>query len=86
VAAGRDAGAVRPHLTPGQLRAITDIVEARIVDRTQLILDIFAQNAHQGGEAAGRARAAEVPPPRLAGQSEGMSRLQGGIGGADPAR
>ncbi len=72
-------------LTPGQLRAITDIVEARIVDRTQLILDIFAQNARTK-EAKLQVELAQQKYrlPRLAGQSEGMSRLQGGIGGRGP--
>jgi len=72
-------------LTPGQLRAITDRVEARIVDRTQLILDIFAQNARTK-EAKLQVELAQQKYrlPRLAGQSEGMSRLQGGIGGRGP--
>jgi GTP-binding protein HflX len=72
-------------LSAGQLRGITDIVEARIVDRTQLILDIFAQNARTK-EAKLQVELAQQKYrlPRLAGQSEGMSRLQGGIGGRGP--
>jgi len=72
-------------LTAGQLRGITDLVEARIVDRTQLILDIFAQNARTK-EAKLQVELAQQKYrlPRLAGQSEGMSRLMGGVGGRGP--
>jgi GTP-binding protein HflX len=72
-------------LTSGQLRAITDIVEARIVDRTQLILDIFAQNARtKDAKLQVELAQQKYRLPRLSGRSEGMSRLQGGIGGRGP--
>ena len=74
-------------LSSGQIRAITDLVEARIVDRTQLILDIFAQNA-KTKEAKLQVELAQLKYrlPRLAGsgQTEGLSRLMGGIGGRGP--
>jgi GTP-binding protein HflX len=75
------------NLSSGQIRAITDLVEARIVDRTQLILDIFAQHA-KTKEAKLQVELAQLKYrlPRLAGsgQSDGMSRLMGGIGGRGP--
>ena len=72
-------------LTPGQLRAITDLVEERIVDRTQLILDIFAQHArtHEGRLQVELAQL-RYRLPRLVGKGESMSRLAGGIGGRGP--
>jgi GTP-binding protein HflX len=72
-------------LTPGQVRHITDAVEARIVDRTQLILDIFAQHAHTS-EGRLQVELAQLKwrLPRLVGHGESMSRLMGGIGGRGP--
>ncbi len=72
-------------LTPGQVRHITDAVEARIVDRTQLILDIFAQHAHTS-EGRLQVELAQLRwrLPRLVGHGESMSRLMGGIGGRGP--
>jgi GTP-binding protein HflX len=72
-------------LTPAQVRHITDLVEERIVDRTQLILDIFAQHA-QTKEGRLQVELAQLKYrlPRLAGHGESMSRLEGGIGGRGP--
>jgi GTP-binding protein HflX len=72
-------------LTPGQVRHIADAVEARIVDRTQLILDIFAQHAHTS-EGRLQVELAQLKwrLPRLVGHGESMSRLMGGIGGRGP--
>ena len=74
-------------LSSAQIRGITDIVEARIVDRTSLILDIFAQHA-KTKEAKLQVELAQLKYrlPRLAGsgQTEGLSRLMGGIGGRGP--
>ena len=54
---------VDEELSPTQQRSLENALEARVVDRTQLILDIFAQHASQRrGEAPGRARAARVQP------------------------
>ncbi len=73
------------NLTPPQLRHITDLVEERIVDRTQLILDIFAQHA-QSKEGRLQVELAQqrYRLPRLTGKGESMSRLAGGIGGRGP--
>ena len=72
-------------LTPAQLRGITDLVEERIVDRTQLILDIFAQHARtREGRLQVELAQLRYRLPRLAGQGESMSRLEGGIGGRGP--
>jgi GTP-binding protein HflX len=73
------------NLTPGQVRHITDLVEARIVDRTQLILDIFAQHARtRDGRIQVELAQLRYRLPRLVGRGESMSRLAGGIGGRGP--
>ena len=72
-------------LTPGQVRHITDLVEARIVDRSQLILDIFAQHARTSeGRLQVELAQLRYRLPRLVGRGESMSRLAGGIGGRGP--
>ncbi len=72
-------------LSPTQIRHITDLVEARIVDRTQLILDIFAQHATtRAGKVQVELAQLRYRLPRLAGRGESMSRLAGGIGGRGP--
>ncbi|MFQ5512803.1 MAG: GTPase HflX [Myxococcota bacterium] len=72
-------------LTPAQVRHITDLVEARIVDRTQLILDIFAQHARtREGRLQVELAQLRYRLPRLVGRGESMSRLAGGIGGRGP--
>ncbi|MFQ5699423.1 MAG: GTPase HflX, partial [Myxococcota bacterium] len=73
------------NLTPGQVRHITDLIEARIVDRTQLILDIFAQHATTNeGRVQVELAQLRYQLPRLVGRGESMSRLAGGIGGRGP--
>ncbi len=72
-------------LSPGQHRHITDLVAERIVDRTQLILDIFAQHAHtREGRLQVELAQLRYMLPRLVGRGESMSRLAGGIGGRGP--
>jgi GTP-binding protein HflX len=72
-------------LTPSQIRHITDLVETRIVDRTQLILDIFAQHARtREGHLQVELAQLRYRLPRLVGRGESMSRLAGGIGGRGP--
>lgn len=72
-------------LTPAQVRHITDLVEERIVDRTQLILDIFAQHAKtKEGRLQVELAQLKYRLPRLSGHGESMSRLEGGIGGRGP--
>jgi GTP-binding protein HflX len=72
-------------LSPGQMRHITDLVEERIVDRTQLILDIFAQHAKtREGRLQVELAQLQYRLPRLVGMGESMSRLGAGIGGRGP--
>ena len=72
-------------LTPGQMRSITDRTEYRVVDRTQLILDIFAQHATTSdGKLQVELAQLKYNLPRLTGKNTGMSRLTGGIGGRGP--
>jgi GTP-binding protein HflX len=67
------------------MRHITDLVEERIVDRTQLILDIFAQHATtREGRLQVELAQLRYRLPRLTGHGESMSRLAGGIGGRGP--
>jgi len=68
-------------LAPGQLRALADFTTLKVVDRTQVILDIFAQRAHTR-EAKTQVELAQLRYllPRLFERSTAMSRLTGGIG------
>jgi len=68
-------------LTPGQLRALADFTTLKVIDRTQVILDIFAQRAHTR-EAKTQVELAQLRYllPRLFERSTAMSRLTGGIG------
>ncbi len=72
-------------LTPAQVRSIADMIELKVIDRTQLILDIFAQRATS---AAGKLQVElaqlKYTLPRLMGRGTAMSRLAGGIGGRGP--
>ncbi len=72
-------------LSPGQLRAITDETELKVIDRTQLILDIFAQRAKsRDGKIQVELAQLKYNLPRLHSKNTGMSRLTGGIGGRGP--
>ena len=72
-------------LRPGQLRAITDVTHARVLDRTQLILDIFAQHAKsRDGKLQVELAQLRYNLSRLSDRNTGMSRLAGGIGGRGP--
>ena len=70
------------ELSPGQLRHLEDVVKVKVVDRTWLILDIFAQHAKSR---AGKAQVAlaqmEYLLPRLRGWGESLSRQAGGRAG-----
>ncbi len=70
------------ELSPGQLRHLEDVVKVKVVDRTWLILDIFAQHARSR---AGKAQVAlaqmEYLLPRLRGWGESLSRQAGGRAG-----
>lgn len=72
-------------LTPGQSRAIAERTELKVLDRTMLILDIFAQHAHsREGKLQVELAQLKYLMPYLAGQSTALSRLTGGIGGRGP--
>lgn len=72
-------------LTPGQLRAITEETDLRVIDRSQLILDIFAQHARsKDGRIQVELAQLRYNLPRLSDKHTGMSRLTGGIGGRGP--
>jgi len=73
------------NLTPGQMAAISDWTELRVIDRTQLILDIFAQRAHtQEGKVQVELAQLKYLLPRLGKKTLALSRLTGGIGGRGP--
>jgi len=73
------------NLTPSQIRAITDITELKVIDRSQLILDIFAKRAHStDGKVQVELAQLRYMLPRLTGKGTAMSRLAGGIGGRGP--
>jgi GTP-binding protein HflX len=72
-------------LTASQQRNIENVVHARIIDRTQLILDIFARHAHtREGQLQVELAQLEYLLPRLAGRGVEMSQLGGGIGTRGP--
>ncbi len=75
------------ELTPGQLRQLEDIVKVKVVDRTWLILDIFAQHARsREGKAQVSLAQMQYLLPRLRGWGESLSRQAGGhAGGAGGA-
>lgn len=73
------------ELNPSQIRAITDHAEIKVIDRTQMILDIFARRA-QTREGRLQVELAQLKYllPRLIAHNTAMSRLTGGIGGRGP--
>ncbi|MDP9092788.1 MAG: GTPase HflX [Actinomycetota bacterium] len=80
------------ELTPGQLRQLEEVVKVKVVDRTALILDIFAQHARsKEGKAQVELAQMQYLLPRLRGWGESLSRQVGGraagglgIGGRGP--
>ncbi len=73
------------ELSAGQLRNLSDRFGVRVIDRSQLILDIFAQRAHtKEGKLQVELAQLEYMLPRLHGQGEAMSRLGAGIGTRGP--
>jgi GTP-binding protein HflX len=73
------------ELTPSQQRNIEDAVEVRVIDRTQLILDIFARHARtREGQLQVELAQLEYLLPRLTGRGLEMSQLGGGIGTRGP--
>ena len=73
------------ELNPSQIRSITDKIELKVIDRTQLILDIFAQRAQtREGKLQVELAQLQYLLPRLILKNTAMSRLTGGIGGRGP--
>ncbi len=73
------------ELTPGQVRAISELTEMKVIDRTQLILDIFARRAHtRDGKVQVELAQLKYILPRLVGKGVAFSRLMGGVGGRGP--
>jgi GTP-binding protein HflX len=72
-------------LTPSQLRNLEAKISCRVIDRTQLILDIFARHARsREGQLQVELAQLEYQLPRLAGRGKSMSQLGGGIGTRGP--
>ncbi len=83
VAEGADTLVCDGELTPGQLRQLEEVVKVKVIDRTALILDIFAQHAKsREGKAQVELAQMEYMLPRLRGWGESMSRQAGGAGGS----
>lgn len=78
-ALGADTVIVDDELAPSQRRALEDVVKVKVIDRTALILDIFAQHAtSREGKAQVELAQLEYLLPRLRGWGESMSRQAGG--------
>ncbi len=72
-------------LNPSQTKAIAELTEIKVIDRSQLILDIFARRAHSGdGKVQVELAQLKYRLPRLTGKGTAMSKLMGGIGGRGP--
>jgi GTP-binding protein HflX len=72
-------------LTPVQARTIAAMTDLKVIDRSQLILDIFARRAHTlDGKVQVELAQLKYILPRLSGKGTEMSRLMGGIGGRGP--
>ncbi|MCP4604936.1 MAG: GTPase HflX [Proteobacteria bacterium] len=73
------------NLGHNQGRAIADMTDIKVIDRTQLILDIFAQRAHsRDGKLKVELAQLKYLLPRLGLRDDSLSRLTGGIGGRGP--
>ncbi|HEX2088982.1 MAG TPA: GTPase HflX [Actinomycetota bacterium] len=84
-ATNADAVIFDDELSPGQLRNLEERLKVKVLDRTALILDIFALHARSGeGKAQVELAQLNYLVPRLRGWGEAMSRLGGGIGTRGP--
>ncbi len=73
------------EMSPSQVKAITDRIDIKVIDRTQLILDIFARRAKTSeGKLQVELAQLQYMLPRLIQQNTALSRLAGGIGGRGP--
>ena len=84
IAEGADTVIADAELAPSQRRALEDVVKVKVIDRTALILDIFAQHAKsKEGKAQVELAQLQYLLPRLRGWGDSMSRQAGGqVGGA----
>jgi GTP-binding protein HflX len=84
--AGADAIIFDRELQPAQVRSISEATDLKVIDRSQLILDIFAQRAqsHEGKIQVELAQLKYILPRLVVGQNSAFSRLAGGIGGRGP--
>ncbi len=74
------------ELTPAQVRSLSEATDLKVIDRPQLILDIFAQRAQsrEGKLQVELAQLKYLLPRLITGQNSAFSRLAGGIGGRGP--
>ncbi len=73
------------ELSPHQVRSVADFTELKVIDRSQLILDIFAQRARsREGRIQVELAQLKYALPRLGEKDDALSRLTGGIGGRGP--
>ena len=74
------------ELSPAQVRSLSEATDLKVIDRSQLILDIFAQRAQskEGKIQVELAQLKYLLPRLIAGQDSAFSRLAGGIGGRGP--
>jgi GTPase len=83
IATGADTVICDGELSPSQLRKLEEKVKVKVVDRTALILDIFAQHAKsKEGKAQVELAQLQYLLPRLRGWGESLSRQGGGAGGS----
>ena len=83
--AGAEVLLVDNELEPAQKRTLEDALQARVVDRTQLILDIFAQHARSAeGKLQVELAQLEYNLPRMRGMWQHLERLGGGVGTRGP--
>ena len=84
-AAGADMVIFDHDLTPSQLRNLEDALDLKVIDRTQIILDIFARRARsREGQLQVELAQLNYLLPRLSGRGALLSRLGGGIGTRGP--
>ncbi len=83
---GADILVFDTELSPAQVRSLSDATELKVIDRPQLILDIFAQRAQsrEGKLQVELAQLKYLLPRLVVGQNSAFSRLAGGIGGRGP--
>src|SRR5215208_213789 len=84
-ALGADTVVMDDELSPGQLRHLEELVDAKVIDRTVLILDIFAQHAtSREGKAQVELAQLNYMLPRLRGWGESLTRVGSGMGSGGP--